>query len=207
MEQQENNVNMEQQILSVAEVLFLEKGFALTSTTEIALRVGCNQALIHYYFRTKENLFRKLFENKIAMFAKTFFSIDSKSSSFEELLTKTIEAHFDILEQNPKLPFLLINEVTTNPKRLEALKKNIGDMPLKIINEFEIHLKKAIQNKEVREITVKNLIMNMISMNVITFLSIPLLSISMTEQQIKEHIKDRKKEIVRTILLSLRPEL
>ena len=48
--------NMEQIILEVAEELFLDKGYALTSTTEIAKKAGCNQALIHYYFRTKENL-------------------------------------------------------------------------------------------------------------------------------------------------------
>ena len=41
--------SLEQTILEVAERLFLEKGFALTSTTEIAKEVGCNQALVHYY--------------------------------------------------------------------------------------------------------------------------------------------------------------
>ena len=62
----ENNIELstEQLILKVAERLFLEKGFAMTSTTEIAKEVGCNQALIHYYFRTKDNLFNVIFENK-----------------------------------------------------------------------------------------------------------------------------------------------
>jgi AcrR family transcriptional regulator len=46
--------NMEQAILETAERLFLEKGFAATSTTQIAKAVGCNQALVHYYFRTQE---------------------------------------------------------------------------------------------------------------------------------------------------------
>ena len=52
-----NNPTMEIVILETAERLFLEKGFGMTSTTEIAKEIGCNQALIHYYFRTKENLF------------------------------------------------------------------------------------------------------------------------------------------------------
>ena len=52
--------NMEQQILQCAEELFLEKGFSLVSTTDIAKKAGCNQALVHYYFRTKENLFLPL---------------------------------------------------------------------------------------------------------------------------------------------------
>ena len=36
---------MEQQILQCAEELFLEKGFSLVSTTDIAKKAGCNQAL------------------------------------------------------------------------------------------------------------------------------------------------------------------
>jgi AcrR family transcriptional regulator len=59
--------SMEQAILEAAEKLFLEKGFASTSTTQIAREVGCNQALVHYYYRTKENLFNTIFENKFKL--------------------------------------------------------------------------------------------------------------------------------------------
>jgi len=61
----ETHLNTEQQILQSAEELFLEKGFSNTSTTEIAKRAGCNQALVHYYFRTKENLFQQIFLSKL----------------------------------------------------------------------------------------------------------------------------------------------
>ena len=61
----DKNQNIEERILWVAERLFLEKGFSGTSTTEIAKAVGCNQALIHYYFRTKEKLFWDVFTPKM----------------------------------------------------------------------------------------------------------------------------------------------
>ena len=72
---------MEQAILRAAERLFLDKGFALTSTTEIAREAGCNQALVHYYFRTKENLFEKIFEQKIRMLISNIFSIDREGGT------------------------------------------------------------------------------------------------------------------------------
>ena len=87
---------MEQAILRAAERLFLDKGFALTSTTEIAREAGCNQALVHYYFRTKENLFEKIFEQKIRMLISNIFSIDREGGTFEEKLRRKIEAHFEI---------------------------------------------------------------------------------------------------------------
>jgi len=52
--EEKNNQSTEQAILEVAERLFLDKSFAKTSTTEIAKKVGCNQAMIHYYYRTKK---------------------------------------------------------------------------------------------------------------------------------------------------------
>ena len=52
---------VEEQILRAAEELFMEKGFDAVSTTDIARKVGCNQALVHYYFRTKDNLFLQVF--------------------------------------------------------------------------------------------------------------------------------------------------
>ena len=67
--------SLEQTILEVAERLFLEKGFAMTSTTEIAKEVGCNQALVHYYFRTKDNLFNVIFEQKFKDFFHGLFEI------------------------------------------------------------------------------------------------------------------------------------
>ena len=90
---------MEQSILKVAEQLFLDKGFNRTSTTEIARVVGCNQTLIHYYFRTKENLFNRIFEKKLEqkfLFSKEydkyrnpFFYLTTKSETTENDLERT----------------------------------------------------------------------------------------------------------------------
>ena len=52
---------MENKILEAAQELFLEKGYMATSTVDIAKKVGCNQALVHYYFRTKQNLFKQIY--------------------------------------------------------------------------------------------------------------------------------------------------
>ena len=59
--------SMEQTILGAAETLFIEQGFDKTSTGQIAKLAGCNQALVHYYYRTKEKLFDLVFEKKMRM--------------------------------------------------------------------------------------------------------------------------------------------
>lgn len=173
--EQTREQSMESIILETAERLFLDKGFALTSTTEIAREAGCNQALVHYYFRTKEQLFIRIFEEKIKIFAGAFFSIDEKPGTFLEKLTRKIEAHFDIIAQNPKIPFLIINEITTNPQRIKALHKSIGEYPASIIRKVNEELEEAIAQGEVRPITVLDLILTVLSLNVLPQLLRPIL--------------------------------
>lgn len=198
---------MEIIILETAERLFLDKGFALTSTTEIAREAGCNQALVHYYFRTKEQLFIRIFEEKIKIFAGAFFSIDEKPGTFLEKLKRKIEAHFDIIARNPKIPFLLINEITTNPQRIQALHKSIGDYPTEIIRKMSEELNEAIAQGEVRPITVLDLILTVLSLNVLPQLLRPILEevMPLPPEEVQKLIARRKEENVKLIINSLRP--
>lgn len=205
--EQTREQSMESIILETAERLFLDKGFALTSTTEIAREAGCNQALVHYYFRTKEQLFIRIFEEKIKIFAGAFFSIDEKPGTFLEKLTRKIEAHFDIIAQNPKIPFLIINEITTNPQRIKALHKSIGEYPASIIRKVNEELEEAISQGEVRPITVLDLILTVLSLNVLPQLLRPILEevMPLPPEEVQKLIARRKEENVKLIINSLRP--
>jgi len=54
---------MTAKIVAAAEDVFAEKGFEGTSTADIASRAGLPKANIHYYFRTKEDLYRQVLGN------------------------------------------------------------------------------------------------------------------------------------------------
>ena len=59
------NINTEAAILKAAETLFKEKGFKGTTTTLIAGQAGVTHAMLHYYFRTKEQIFTKVLDGYI----------------------------------------------------------------------------------------------------------------------------------------------
>ena len=56
------NDNKEQDILHAAEKLFAEKGFKGATTTLIAAEAGVTHAMLHYYYRTKDQIFLKVFD-------------------------------------------------------------------------------------------------------------------------------------------------
>ncbi len=198
--------NTEHTILEAAEKLFLEKGFALTSTTEIARVAGCNQALVHYYFRTKENLFNSVFEKKARMIANGLFQADRPGATFEEKLRLKIEDHFDMLRANPGLPFLIFNELLTNPDRLKKLRDNMLDVPKNVILPFKAELESEIAKGNIRSITVYDLLITIVSLNVLLFLASPILKIiaDLDQQEIETLFDHRKQENVIIILQSLK---
>lgn len=117
--------NTEQAILKAAEKEFIEKGYALSKTTEIAKAAGVTHAMLHYYFRTKENLFDKVFQEKSRLIAGSFASIVNEDLPFLEKVAKSVEMHFNFLINNPKLAFFVVSEIVANKERQDNLQKNV----------------------------------------------------------------------------------
>lgn len=204
---QKKDSNMEKKILEAAEQLFLEKGFAMTSTTEIAKIAGCNQALVHYYFRTKDHLFDAIFENKVKMFISTFMEISNEDIPFEEKLKRKIEAHFDMIRANPKFPFLIINELTTNPQRVEKIKAKISQLPKAIFGQLDKELEEEIRKGSIRPIKTIDLLFSIVSLNMVLFLAKPFIKTitNLSDEEYEAMVNHRKQENVLMILRSLRP--
>ncbi len=199
--------NMEQAILKAATRLFIEKGFAATSTTEIAKEAGCNQALVHYYFRTKDRLFTTIFGEKMKFFVTSLLQISDEQIPFEDKLAKTIETHFDIISQEPKFPLFFFSELATNPKRRNMLKESLGDMPQVIVAQFERELQNEIDKGNIRPVTVFDLLLTIVSLNITGFIVEPVFKAvtKLSDEEYLALMQKRKKENVYIILKSLKP--
>ena len=57
-------------LLDVAETLFSEHGYALTTVRDIAAKSKVNQALINYHFKNKRGLFNAVFERRATVLLK-----------------------------------------------------------------------------------------------------------------------------------------
>ena len=101
----------EETILMVAKNVFLNKGYKMTTTTEIANQAGVTHAMLHYYYRTKDNLFSKVFEHYAKIMLDSFSLFLKEDLSFTEKITFGIEAHFDFIAANPKLPYFIVSEL------------------------------------------------------------------------------------------------
>jgi len=204
---QEAESTTEQKILEAAERLFKEKGFALTSTVEIAREAGCNQALVHYYFRSKEKLFTNVFEKIAQLFLSTFFQIDKQDLPFEERLKMKVETHYDVLAANPRLPFFFFNEISTNPERLNTIREKINSLPRQLLKKLQDDLDTEYAKGAIRKVDAIDMLLTVISLNIMLFMAKPLVQLitSISDADYQELVVRRKQENVNIILRSIRP--
>jgi AcrR family transcriptional regulator len=121
----ENDKQTEEKIFEAATDVFVEKGMDGARMQDIATHAGINKALLHYYFRTKDQLFSKVFE-KIAgrMFSK-FAPVFDEKITLEEKIRFFFNAHISFMKDNPRLPGFILNEINRNPARIKKLLSTI----------------------------------------------------------------------------------
>lgn len=201
--------NLEQQILAVAEELFIANGFDGTSTTTIAQKVGCNQALIHYYFRTKENLFQQIFVRKFEATITHLLEPLTSELPFNEKITNCINIYFDLLQNNRQLPTCIINELAFNPQRREFIRNRFIKNPIRQEAYYRYYetIENEIRQGNIRPIEPFDLILNIISLCLFTFITLPIYTdlLERTPEQVEEYINHRRQEIITQIITSLHP--
>ena len=171
----DRNQNIEKRILWVAERLFLEKGFNGTSTTEIAKTVGCNQALIHYYFRTKEKLFWDVFAPKVEQFVEYLDAPLDESIDFMERVKNVIDFYFGILELDERLAPFIVNELIMNPDRWDKFRDRYlrNESRSTAFTRFENMVKEEVSCGHLRCIEPIDLLMNIMSLTITAFIVAP----------------------------------
>lgn len=122
----ESDKQTEEKIFDAATEVFVEKGMDGARMQDIAGLAGINKALLHYYFRTKEKLFNAVFEMIARKILKKFAPVFDENLSLEAKIRFFFKEHISFLEENPKLPAFILNEVNRNPVRVKQILKNIN---------------------------------------------------------------------------------
>ncbi|AAU17975.1 MULTISPECIES: TetR/AcrR family transcriptional regulator [Bacillus] len=136
-------------ILEAAVDMFGEKGYASTSTSEIAKRAGVAEGTIFRYYKTKKDLLFAVVMPTLTKFAAPFFVqafakeiFKSEYESYEELLRVVIHNRFEFAKKHFPMIKILIQEVPFQPE----LKNEIQQL---VETELLSHFKKLIAKFQV----------------------------------------------------------
>jgi AcrR family transcriptional regulator len=199
---------LEDRILVEAENLFLEQGFSKTTTAQIAKKVGCNQALVHYYYRTKDKLFDNIFERKLKELLENIDSCiqNTENLNFEEQIKHIITTHFDFVCSNSQLVPFIVTELLNNHERFRRLFENSAKSRNDLFNSFEHKVEEQVKAGRINSIRPVDLLITMFSLNVSSFMlaSTVQKSLNVPPQFLKEKLEHRKEEIIKTVLARLK---
>lgn len=117
----DNDKLTEDKIFEAATEVFVEKGMDGARMQDIASRAGINKALLHYYYRTKERLFTAVFEMIARKMFRKFAPVFDENLSLEDKIRFFFKEHITFLQENPRLPGFILNEVNRHPERIKKL--------------------------------------------------------------------------------------
>jgi TetR/AcrR family transcriptional regulator len=125
MNMTETDKQTEEKIFDAATEVFVEKGMDGARMQDIASHAGINKALLHYYYRTKDQLFNKVFEKIAGKMFEKFAPVFDNNLTLEEKIRFFFRAHITFLQENPRLPGFILNEINRNPSRIKKLLRTI----------------------------------------------------------------------------------
>lgn len=199
------DTNTEQIILDAAEDLFLEKGFGNTKMMAIAKNAGVSHSMLHYYFRSKENLFQKVFIGKIYTISHYFEDIFDRHLPFEETIRLIMESQFNFVAQNPRLPQFILNEILSNKENRTLLYEALSPKLLDILDKLQRMLTEEIAKGAISPISLYDLMSNIVSLNLSSFIIMPILEEGKTEKEIFEMLNNKCESNVQFVLKALKP--
>lgn len=198
----------EEKILDAANKIFVEKGFDGSRMQEIANEAKINKSLLHYYYRSKEKLFAKVFSKVILTFLPDTFEVFSSSKSIFEKIEIFTAKYISLLQKNQFIPMFILHDLNKNKKKTaETFSIIITKLKNNHFVKFENQIQNQIQTGNIREISVEHLIINIMSLCIFPFVAKPIINkifFDDNNKQYNKFIDKRKTEVADFIIQSIK---
>ena len=168
----------EARILVAATDEFASKGFYGARMQSIADAANINKAMLHYYFRTKENLYGRVIKSVIKGLMLRVYRSWRDESPIAEKVDKIIDLYMDAYTRNPGFLKIVLREAVDGGV---LLRKFLGEIKSEIPfgEDSPIVELAALAGSEldIEPIEIVHMIVNLIGMCVISFISPPFLEV------------------------------
>lgn len=202
----------EQRILDAAHTVFVRKGTAGARMQDIAAEAGVNQALLHYYFRSKERLSEAVFRRAAGELFPRLFELMASDAELEDKVTRVVELELDHLSRTPYLPGYIISELTHHSERAGQLLSTLTGLKpdrvgAKIAATLGRQIAARVRAGTMRPIAPEQFLVNLVSLCIFPFAARPMIMalLGMDEQRFEQFIGTRRRELATFFLRAVRP--
>ncbi|HXX23507.1 MAG TPA: TetR/AcrR family transcriptional regulator [Terriglobia bacterium] len=190
-----------QAILQAAERIFAEEGLAGARTDAIAAAAGVNKALLYYYFRSKEGLYRAVLESYVADFNRQALNLLSSEGSACSILLRYINLHFDFIAAHRHHGPLFQRMLMTDEKSWIRLAREQGLPRMKALLKV---IERGIRTGELRHMESFHIAISLVALVVFYFSSAPVLrAVGGIDPYNKANVERRREEVLKFVRYAL----
>jgi AcrR family transcriptional regulator len=206
------SADTEEKILEAARAVFIRRGTAGARMQEIAAEAGVNQALLHYYFRSKDQLSAAVFGQMASRLFPMLLQALSADASLDSKIEQIVAIYHENLARNPFLPAYVLSELHLHPERIEMVLGKIGGGdPRQAAAPVFLRLNEQIAAEvaagRMRPITAREFVVNLVSLCIFPFAARPMLSmmLGLDDSAFPTFIEERKRTLAAFYRNALRP--
>jgi TetR/AcrR family transcriptional regulator len=211
MDRRKRDGNTEQRILQAARRVFVRRGTAGARMQEIAEEAGVNQALLHYYFRSKDRLAVAVFREVAARLIPGVAAVLASDVPLAEKIEHFVHLYIDTVRGSPFMPGYVLAELHHHPDRLQSLVVEVAagqvSSPQTVMEKLDAQLADEVKAGRIRPIPVQQFLLNLIGLVAAPFLVLPALQVvlAMDGEGFDRLLDERRAELPGFILRALRP--
>lgn len=164
----------EQRILAAAKEIFLQKGFDGARMQEISELAGINKALLHYYYRSKDQLFQRVFEEESRRMMTPMFQLLHSDLPILEKVKGMVGAHFNAYLEDPRLPMFFFSESLQHPELLASNPSN--EEIRRLMHTLVVQLEHEMDKGTIRRFDPEHLIINALALGMFPFVAKPMMN-------------------------------
>jgi TetR/AcrR family transcriptional regulator len=202
----------ERRILDAAHAVFVRRGTSGARMQEIAAEAGVNQALLHYYFRSKEQLAQAAFERAAQGFMPAVIGVIASGEALEDKVARIITLELAHLSRAPYLPGYIIGEVTHRPERAGQLIAAVTGLTpdqigSRVLDTLRRQIKARVKRGTMAPIAPESFVVNLMALCIFPFAVRPMVMamLGMDDRRFEQFIRRRQEDLPAFFMGALRP--
>ncbi|HUQ21324.1 MAG TPA: TetR/AcrR family transcriptional regulator [Gemmatimonadaceae bacterium] len=210
------DTDTEQRILEAAKAVFVLRGTAGARMQEIAEEAGVNQALLHYYFRSKDRLADAVFRETAGRMFPAILGILGGDLPIEKKIDALVATYLDTMSRTPFLPGYILSELHHHPERMSQLLGNVvanttgGDLSnfvRPVFEKLDRQLADEARAGRMKQISSPQFVVNLLSLCIFPFAARPMLRavLGFDDEMFAQFIDQRRRELPQYIRNAMRP--
>ncbi len=193
----------ETKIKAAARKVFLEQGYEGAKIRQIADEAGVNLAMVNYYFRSKEQLFKSIYMETFREFIGRIAVLVNEETPLEVKIWKIVDRYTDFILENPSVPTFILSEMRQDGPTF------FQEMNMKGLIEnsyFRRQLLEEAEKGNIRPVEPMQIIVTIMSNIVFPVMAQPIISYvgSFDSTGFRQFVEARKRMIPEMIMAYLR---